>query len=231
MDTLHDINIRSGRLDHYNAIIIPDQSPMRILNGHALHTMPQDYIGGIGVEGASALKKYVEDGGTIVLLDRASDFAIEQFGLPLKNIVLGVSPQHFFIPGSLVKININEHHPLTSGMRKEAAAYFVQSRAFKEIKLSRKGEGGIERTKPAPRPPVEVIASYDKEDILMSGWALGEKKYIGGKAAAVRVTLGKGDIILIGFRSQFRGQPRATYKLLFNSLLLSALDKFPSVSN
>ena len=115
-------------------------------------------------------------------------------------------------------------------MQDEAAAYFVRSRAFKEVKLSRKGEGGRENTKLAPRPPVETIATYDKENILMSGWALGEKHHIGGKAAAVRVTMGGGDIVLIGFRPQFRGQPRGTYKLLFNSLLLSGLDSYPSVT-
>ena len=64
----------------------------------------------------------------------------------------------------------------------------------------------------------------------MSGWALGEKHHIGDKAAAVRVTMGGGDIVLIGFRPQFRGQPRGTYKLLFNSLLLSGLDRYPSVT-
>ena len=64
----------------------------------------------------------------------------------------------------------------------------------------------------------------------MSGWALGEKSHIGDKAAAVRVKLGEGDVILIGFRPQFRGQPRGTYKLLFNSLLLSGLDAYPTVS-
>tara|TARA_Y100000590_G_scaffold75685_3_gene83585 strand:+ start:12930 stop:15560 length:2631 start_codon:yes stop_codon:yes gene_type:complete len=231
MDTLHDADINGGRLSRYSAILIPDQSPARILNGHSMHTMPQEYVGGMGVEGAAALKQYVEDGGTLIMLDGASDFAIEQFGLPVRNAVSGISPQKFFIPGSLIKIHLNRNHPVTGGMQDQAAAYYVRSRAFKEIKLSRKGEGGREDTKVAPLPPVEVIATYAKEDILMSGWALGEKNYIGGKAAAVRVTMGEGDIVLIGFRPQFRGQPRGTYKLLFNSLLLSGLDSYPSVSN
>ena len=49
-------------------------------------------------------------------------------------------------------------------------------------------------------------------------WALGEKKTIGGKIAMAEISLGNGSIVLIGFRAQFRGQPRNTFKLLFNGL-------------
>ena len=151
MDTLHDADIRKGQLNHYSAIVIPDQSPSRILNGHAMNTMPEGYVGGMGVEGTAALKKYVNNGGTLVTLDGASDFAIAQFGLPVKNVVSGVSPQKFFIPGSLVRIHLNKGHPLAAGMHEQAAAYFVRSRAFSEVKLSRKGEGCLLYTSPSPR--------------------------------------------------------------------------------
>ena len=36
------------------------------------------------------------------------------------------------------------------------------------------------------------------------------------------VAMGEGNIILFGFKPQFRGQPRASYKLLFNSILSGA---------
>jgi hypothetical protein len=63
----------------------------------------------------------------------------------------------------------------------------------------------------------------------MSGWALGEKEHIGGEAAMVRVRHGDGDVVLFGFRPQFRGQPRGTYKLLFNALHASTIDALPQV--
>ena len=180
--------------------------------------MPKEYTGGIGLSGTLALRNYVENGGRLVTLDASSDFFIQQFGLPLKNVVSSTPSTSFFIPGSLVSIDVKTDDVLTSGMQKESVAYFVRSRAFDIVEMSKKGEGGVEKRKQPPSQPVKVLANYAKDDILLSGWAIGEKKHIGGKIAMAETKLGSGSVVLIGFRPQFRGQPRATFKLLFNSL-------------
>jgi glutamine amidotransferase-like uncharacterized protein len=66
---------------------------------------------------------------------------------------------------------------------------------------------------------VKVIAKYpsDTKSVLLSGYALGAEK-IAGKAALVEFTVGKGRIILFGFRPQYRGQSLATFPLLFNAI-------------
>ncbi|HEU5240076.1 MAG TPA: hypothetical protein VFU37_23280 [Pyrinomonadaceae bacterium] len=65
---------------------------------------------------------------------------------------------------------------------------------------------------------VKILASYPKDkDPLLSGWLLGADR-IKGKAALVEVGLGKGRIILFGFRPQYRGQSLATYPLFFNAI-------------
>jgi hypothetical protein len=225
VDTLHDADIVKKDLSAYSAIIIPDQEVKRILNGHAANTMPAQYVGGLGLGGTVALQQYVSNGGTLVAFDGASDFAIELFGLPVKNVTDGLSSQQFYIPGSLIRTVIDTKHPLAYGMQPEAAAAFSNSRAFEVIRQVREGEGGREEVKAAPEPKVEVIASYAKKELLMSGWALNEDKYIAGKAAVVRTYQGKGTIVLFGFSPQFRGQPRGTYKLIFNTLYESTLPK------
>src|SRR2546421_5069034 len=86
--SLEDREVRSGNLiEKYDTIIIPDQPRATILNGHKPGTMPPEYTGGLGAEGVKALREFVEQGGTLIFLNRASDFAIEQFKLPVRDVV------------------------------------------------------------------------------------------------------------------------------------------------
>lgn len=218
VDTLHNGEVRAGALARYDAIILPDQDPEEILNGHAPGTMPPEYVGGVGAEGVAALDRYVRGGGTLVAFDDASDFVAEQLGLPVRNAVAGVPEEQFFIPGSLIRATIDVNHPLAHGMQREVAASFQRSRALEIVRLSRTLEGGRVETPPPPEPPVEVVARYAEGDLLMSGWALGAERYLAGRPALVRVRHGRGTVVLFAFRPQFRGQPRATYKLIFNAL-------------
>ncbi len=223
-DTLHDNDIQTRDLSEFDAIIIPDQSSDRILNGHHKGFMPEQYTGGMGLEGALKIKQYAQEGGTLITFDRASDFVTDQLGLPVRNNVRNLSDKQFFIPGSLIRTDVDNTNPLAYGMQEQVAASFNRSRAYSVLVKRNKGEGGNETTvQKGPGPDAKVVASYAKDDLLMSGWALNEKRYIGGKGAMMRVGYGKGNVILFGFRPQFRGQPRATYKLIFNSIYAGSI--------
>ena len=78
--------------------------------------MPPEYTGGIGLEGALALKDFVRAGGTLVTLDSASDFAIDLFGLGLRNALRGVPTQEYYAPGGLVKVTTEASQPLAWGL-------------------------------------------------------------------------------------------------------------------
>ena len=217
-EQLTDEDLRQSPLSRFNVILLPSQEADEMLNGHAPGTMPDDYVGGMGLEGALRLQRYVAAGGRLVALDAASDFVISNFGLPITNAVAGVAAEDFFIPGSLISMDVDAGHFLAHGMREKSAASFVRSRAFEIVELGPPREGGVENLEKAPAPDVDIVARYPEKDLLMSGWALGAESNIGGKPAMLRAGLGDGEAILIGFRPQFRGQPRGTYKLLFNSL-------------
>ena len=192
--------------NRYKTIVIPDQPQRTILNGHRIGIMPTEYTGGLGTEGVKALREFVEQGGTLVCLNRASDFAIEQFKLPVRNIVAGVSEKEFFVPGSILRIELDTSHPITRGMTRESIAWVEDSPVFEIVDGSEAAQ------------KVQVIARYPSDkNPLLSGWLLGAER-LKGKAALVEVELGKGRIILFGFRPQYRAQSLATYPLFFNAL-------------
>ncbi|HEV7890505.1 MAG TPA: M14 metallopeptidase family protein [Pyrinomonadaceae bacterium] len=205
--SLQDAEVRAGGLiEKYDAIIIPDQSPRAILDGYRKGSMPEELTGGLGKEGVKALREFVEQGGTLVTLNDASDFAIDQFGLPLRDVTEGLKRTEFYCPGSILRTTLDTTHPIAKGMPRESIAWVEDSPVF-EIK----GD-------PAALARVKIIARYpDSGTPLLSGWLLGEEK-IRGKAALVEVGLGRGRIYLFGFRPQYRGQSLATYPLLFNAV-------------
>jgi hypothetical protein len=223
-----------------NTIIFPDQSPNQILNGYAKGTMPNEYTGGVGKEGVENLKKFVEAGGTLVFLNRASDFAIEQFSLPIRDVTRGLPRKDFYIPGSILRTQLDTTHPIAKNMPAESIAWFENGPAFELVNTAASGSvppavaGGAfsatnkTRLDASTTPPAtaggtdmsyRVIARYpsDPSKILLSGWALGAEK-IAGRAALVEVKMGKGRIILFGFRPQYRGQSLATFPLFFNAI-------------
>jgi hypothetical protein len=215
LDTIKDADIRRGDLMEYDVIILPDQSASRILDGHTRRSMPDEYTGGIGTEGAANLKRFVEAGGTLVAFDGATDFAIEHLALPVSNAVSELEQDSFFIPGSLIRTELDSRKPAAWGMPDETGVFFQGSRAF-DVDAS---------------SAVDVFARYARSNLLMSGWEIGAQEALAGKAAGVTVRLGNGWVTLIGFRPQFRAQPSGTFKLIFNSIHNSALTAPPSPSS
>jgi hypothetical protein len=122
----------------------------------------------------------------------------------------------FYVPGSILRIELDTNNPIAKGMPKESIAWVENSPVFE---VSGTGVSPVDRdTGKMPVPQVKVIAWYAKDrDPLLSGWLLGGDR-IKGKAALVEVGMGKGRIILFGFRPQYRGQSLATYPLFFNAI-------------
>lgn len=217
--TLHDADIRAGNLAaRFDCVVLPQQEFRSLLLGHQPGDLPSgesvngpreplmqrpEYSGGLGLEGASQLKEFVLSGGTLIAMDTAANLPIQLFGIPVRNVLAGVSNTEFYAPGSLFHVQVTPDHPLTYGLPKETIAFFVSSPAFEAFR------------------DAKVLALYPKEGVLASGWILGEQR-VAGRGALLEAPLGKGRVVLIGFRSQFRGQPRATFKVLFNALYSSA---------
>jgi Zinc carboxypeptidase len=193
----------------YPTIIIPDQSARTLFEGYRANTMPPEVSGGIGEQGVKTLRTFVESGGTLIFLNRASNFAIEQFKLPVRNVVAGLPRTEFYVPGSILRIELDASHPLAKGMPQQTIAWAEDSPVFEVADLAGAS---------VPAANAHVVASYPADkNPLLSGWLLGAEK-LKGKAALVDVQMGEGHIILFGFRPQYRAQSLATFPLFFNSL-------------
>jgi hypothetical protein len=146
-------------------------------------------------------------------LNAASDFAIDELGLPVRNVLKGMPPSAFYCPGSILEINFEADEPLADGIplatresKKAGIAWFENGPAFEPV-----GSGA------------RVVARFaEANDVLLSGWLLGANK-IAGKAAIVEAKRGQGRIILFAFRPQYRGQSTATLPWLINAISTSQL--------
>jgi len=199
----------------FDAFIIPDIEKETIAAGGRkaeegsmkyIDELPPEYRGGLGNSGAEALRAFVTGGGTLIALGRGTEYVIDQFNIPVRNVLARVKPDEFSVPGSLVRLNVATDHPVTAGMPSEVAAFIDEPIAF-------------ETTVPGSEMQRWVLASYPEEprDVLLSGWINGADK-LTRKAAAVAMTYGKGRIVLFGFHPQHRGQTHATFPLLFNAI-------------
>ena len=208
--SLRDADVRGGNLiEKFDSIVIPDQAPRTILNGYRPGSMPPLLTGGVGTAGVKALRDFVVAGGTLVLLNRACDFAIDQFTLPVRDVVAGLPKTEFYVPGSILRIELNTSHPIARGMPYQTIAWAEDSPAFE---VFQKPQSDI------PVKDVTVIASYPRTSSpLLSGWLLGANR-IRYKAALVEIKMGQGHLVLFGFRPQYRAQSLATYPLFFNAL-------------
>src|SRR5262249_53514823 len=94
--------------------------------------------------------------------------------------------------------------PVAFGMSPRAAAWV---------------EGGVafETNEPSIHSPLR----YASKELLMSAWLLGAN-LIQGKPVVLEVPKGKGNVILLGFRPQYRRQSYDTFRLLVNAIYYSA---------
>jgi Zinc carboxypeptidase len=187
--------------DRVDVLVIADEA-RGLLDGYASGAVPPQYEGGIGTDGVRAIDAFVRDGGTLVCFNRGSLFAIDQLHLPVKNAVAGLRRNEFFTGGSVLEVEVDTTQPVMSGMPERAAVFVDGSPAFERLE----GFKG------------DVLARYQSAGSpLLSGYLLGEK-FLNGKAAALDVQLGRGHVVLLGFRPQWRGQPFGTFRVIFNAV-------------
>jgi len=217
--TVTDKEVKKGKLaGRYDAIILPADPKCVILGEgieeyyekrfqgtQTLPRWPPEYRSGIGKEGMEKLKEFVEQGGSLLCLGEATELALDELKLLVKNVLADVKQTEFVCPGSTLHVNVDPEHPLAWGVQGDLLIIFRNHPAFEVKPHARNDE-------------YAVVLSYPDSRIMESGWLVGEER-LARKAALVEARLGKGRAVLYGFPPQYRAQSDAAFKLLFNALL------------
>jgi hypothetical protein len=207
--SLHNAEIKAGKLrDAFDVILFADQQPQSIVRGNEAASVRPEYRGGIGDDGLKALKAFVAQGGTLVMLGNACDLAIDQFPLPVKNLKRGLTRDQQFAPGTILRVQVDTSHPIGAGMDASTYGFYINSPFFS-------------LTEGFASQKTSVIVRYPNADLVASGWLKGED-LMAGRAAVVSVDLAPGRIVLFGLRPQHRAQTQATFPLLFNAIYMAA---------
>ena len=183
--------------------------------------LPPEYTKGIGQKGMARLLELVAKGGIIIAWGDAVNLFLEplefkpgepdslKLRLPLRDVGEDLAKAGLDVPGSLLEVMLCQDHPLTRGLPSRIGVFSRGRPAFKT-------------SVPQLDTDRRVIASFPEEHLLLSGWAEKEE-LLGRKAAMVWSRHGKGQFVFYAFNPLFRASTPATYKLLFNALLLPRL--------
>ncbi len=176
-------------------------------------------------ETGPALRRFVEDGGTILAVGRSSMTLAQLFALPVTNHLLERSPdgstrplpaEKYYVPGSILRVAVDNTAPVAHGLGAHVDVLFDNSPVFNL---------GPEALMKGIRP----IAWFDTATPLRSGWAYGQG-YLSGGAQIVEAATGKGRVVLFAPEITFRAQPHGTFKFLFNGIYLGAGASSPEAS-
>ncbi|HEX4065677.1 MAG TPA: M14 metallopeptidase family protein [Acidobacteriaceae bacterium] len=183
-------------------------------------TIPEQYRSWLGhittQKTIPQIQAFVKAGGEVLTIGSSTSMG-SLLGVPVNSYLTAMgrdendhplTPEQFYIPGSILETHVDNTDPLAYGLGDKVDVFFDRSPVFK-------------LPPDADQEHAHAVAWYAGSDVLVSGWAWGEK-YLDGGTAIVDASVGDGKVILLGPEIAFRGQPDATFKFLFNGVALGS---------
>ncbi|RIV24973.1 peptidase [Fibrisoma montanum] len=159
------------------------------------------------------IKAFLEAGGTVVTIGSSTNLAYH-LNLPVKNALTEMTSsgqdrplpgEKYYIPGSVLRVNLDSTQHATWGMPNLTDVYFDASPVFKLAPEA------------IAKGTVKPLAWFASNKPLRSGWAWGQS-YLQDGVAAFMAPVGSGKLYAFGPEITFRAQSQGTFKLLFNQL-------------
>jgi hypothetical protein len=133
-----------------------------------------------------------------------SNYKVDEGGQPL-------SREEHFIPGSLLRVRIDNSRPVAWGLGEEVDVHFSNSPVF-----------GIDAA--AAGADIARVGWFDTSTPLRSGWAWGQEVLENG-VVMIEAEVGGGRLYMFGPEIIRRGQPHGTFKFLFNAIYLAGAER------
>ena len=227
---LHPEQVAEADLaEDYDVVIFPDNDKSILLSGkqksgdsYYMGSYHPDYVVGIEKKGMEKLLGFSAKGGIIIAWGRSSMLfegmlkvstkeGDEEFSLPFRDLSPQLNKEGLYVPGSLVKVDLLEDHPLTIGMPAQIGVFS-------------RGRPVFQTSVPMFDMDRRVIGTYPEKEVVMSGYGANAEK-MGDKAAMIWLKKGKGQFVFYGFGPQFRASTQGSFKLLFNAILLPPVEQ------
>ena len=219
---------KTGLSAQFDVIIFPSNQKEVLMTGkrkagesYSMSNYHPDFVKGIEKEGFEKLMTFSDQGGIVIAWGNSTSLfngllkikrkeKEEEFELPFNDISSQLSKEGLYVPGSLVKMEVLQEHPVTLGMPESIGVFS-------------RGQPVFTTSVPMFDMDRKVLGTYPEKDVLMSGYAAKEEK-LGNRAAMIWLRKGKGQFVLFGFNPQFRASTQSSFKLFFNAMLLGKIE-------
>ncbi|MFT5144046.1 MAG: hypothetical protein ACI80V_000035 [Rhodothermales bacterium] len=174
-------------------------------------TVPEEYqdrIGSVTLDDTvPQIKGFLEHGGSVITIGQSTVLG-SQLGLSMENYLVdhdkvALSRDEYFVPGSIVRINVDNTQPVAWGLPSELDVHFNNSPVYHP------GAAGV-----------TPLAWFSSREPLRSGWAWGQH-YLNGGVTMAQAQVGSGTLYMFGPEVIRRGQPHGSFKFLFNGISLA----------
>lgn len=211
----------------FDVLLFPNQSKDVLLEGrqkwggqYSQPSYPPEFSKPISKDGMKNITTWIDGGGIVVSWGRSTALFLdaleitssdkegdpEVVRLPVRDLSEKLGDKGLLVPGAFLAVDYLEDHALTWGMPRRSGVFSRGAPLF------------------ATSIPVfdmdrRVIATHPAEKVLISGY-VEHAELLEKKPVMVWLRKNQGQLVLMGFAPQFRASTPASYKLLFNALLL-----------
>ena len=188
----------------------------------SLESVPQEYRGRVGRISVDKtipqIKKFLDEGGAVLTISGSTSLGYH-LALPIANHLVEktadgrevpLTTQKFYVPGSVLRVRVDNAHPLAFGMPELLDVFFDNNPVF-------------DLTPEAGLIGIQAVAWFENANPLRSGWVWGDQ-YLRRGVEVIAAPVGQGKLFLFAPEIAFRGQPHGTFKFLFNGIFYGAAE-------